>query len=37
MSYSSAYRFNESKKAHRRFIDSLSTDELIEYVKGDVI
>jgi hypothetical protein len=33
MSYSSAHRFAEARKCHKKFIDSLSIDNLIDYVR----
>jgi len=35
MSYSSAYKFSRARIAHKNFISSLSTDELINYVEGE--
>lgn len=37
MSISSSNKFNQARKVHRGFIESLSTEQLIEYVKGDEI
>jgi len=35
MTKSTSYNFNEIKKEHKRFIESLSTEELINYVQEE--
>lgn len=35
MSYESTHKFNEARKVHQQFIKSLSTQELLDYVKED--